>query len=58
MNTKVTSFRFPLELLRQIDRYAVKKTKETGIKWSRIAAMKFLIKNALEQEDVNARRKS
>lgn len=52
------SFRFPLEFLRQIDSYAARKTRETGIKWSRIAAVKFLVRSALEHEDVRARGKT
>lgn len=54
---KMTSFRFSPEFLRQIDSYVAKKTRETGIKWTRVAAVKFLVRSALEQEDVRARGK-
>mgnify|MGYP001565600909 CR=1 FL=1 len=49
------SFRFTPEFLWQIDSYAARKTRETGIKWSRIAAVKFLVRSALEHEDVDER---
>ncbi len=48
-----TQFRLPPGFLRDLDRYAKRRTRETGIKWTRTDALKVLVKLALDQEDLN-----
>lgn len=51
--TKPTQFRLPLGFLRDLDRYVARRSKETGIKWTRTDALKVLVKYALEQQDLD-----
>lgn len=50
------SFRLSPGFLRDLDRYALKKTRETGVKWTRTDALKYLVRFALEQQDVDEAR--
>jgi hypothetical protein len=54
-NTPPTSFRFPPELLKQLDRYAARLARETGVPVSRAAAAAKLLAAALAEEEHSAR---
>jgi len=54
-NTPPTSFRFPPELLKQLDRYAARLARETGVPVSRAAAAAKLLAAALTAEKAPAR---
>ncbi len=56
-NTPSTSFRFPPELLRQLDRYAARLSRETGVPVSRAAAAAKLLAAALAAEEPGRERK-
>lgn len=51
--TKQASFRLPPEFLRELDRYAKKRSRRDGVPWTRTDALKFLVRIALDQEDLN-----
>jgi len=51
-NTPSTSFRFAPELLKQLDRYAARLSRETGVPVSRAAAAAKLLAAALAAEEV------
>jgi len=50
-NTPPTSFRFPPDLLKALDRYAARLARETGVPVSRAAAAAKLLASALAAED-------
>ena len=50
-NTPSTSFRFSPELLKQLDRYAARLARETGVPVSRAAAAAKLLASALAAQD-------
>ena len=49
-NTPSTSFRFPHQLLRELDRYAARLSREAGVPVSRAAAAARLLAAALAAE--------
>ncbi len=54
MPTPATSFRFPPDLLKQLDRYAARLARETGVPVSRAAAAAKLLAAALAAEEPTA----
>ena len=53
-NTPSTSFRFSPQLLRQLDRYAVRLARQSGVPVSRTAAAAKLLADALATQDSTA----
>jgi hypothetical protein len=54
-NTPSTSFRFPPELLKELDRYAARLQRQTGVPVSRAAAATKLLTAALAAEEPQRR---